>query len=203
MNSVRPARIGQRPGDPARPPMRWQVLGQMTQEVAHPLAGRSHQGRRHRRVERHVITAGQRGDLRRVRRAAEESQQGHVVHARTRGRRPVPTIPTPAATARTSATRDPSAGRSPDPSPTTKRPSAPRPAPTRPHRPSLHSYRHATLVGRDRPRPPPRWASGCRYLGSDIIPYARVGRRRATTRSSSTIARRNVSQSSCLPTSCS
>ena len=183
--------------------MRWQVLGQMTQEVAHALAGRSHQGRRHRRVERHVITAGHRGDLGRVRRAAEESQQGHVVHARTRGH------------------VQPQRFRHPQ-----RQPGRPQPVIHRLAGPQIRRQRQSDRQLRDPPRPdlighPSTLtgtrhssveialvlllgaASGCRYLGSDIIPYARVGRRRATTRSSSTIARRNVSQSSCWPTSCS
>ena len=80
------ARIGQRPDDPPGPAMHRQVLGQMAHEVAHRLARLGHQHRRHRRVEGHVVAARQHRGVGRVRRATEEPQQRHVVHARPRRR---------------------------------------------------------------------------------------------------------------------
>ena len=79
------SRVRQRPGDPSRPAVHGQVLGEMADEVARGLARLSHQDRRHRGVERDLVAAGQQRRLRRIRRAAEEPQQRDVVHARPRG----------------------------------------------------------------------------------------------------------------------
>ena len=80
------ARVGHRPHHPPGAAMGREVLGQVAHEVAHALAGLGHQHRGHRRVERHVVAARQHRGLRRIRRAAEEPQQRHVVHARPRRR---------------------------------------------------------------------------------------------------------------------
>ena len=73
----------QRPDDPAQPggaaagPRR---DGARSNAWLSP--GCAIEDRRHRRVERDVVAAGEHRGLRRIRRAAEEPQQRHVVHAR-------------------------------------------------------------------------------------------------------------------------
>ena len=136
--SLRPG-IGQRPHDPADPPVQREILRQVNDEVPHPLTGLSHRHRRHRPQESDVIPARQHRRLRRIRGAADEPQQRCVVHGRSC--RPVQAraAPRPRATANRSATPAPSAGRARDRSPTTTRSSTPPAVPTGPHRPPHQS----------------------------------------------------------------
>ena len=75
-----PTGIGDRPHNPAGTSVQREILRQVNDEIAHALTGLSHRHRGHRPQERDVITARQHRRLRGVRRAANETQQRHVVH---------------------------------------------------------------------------------------------------------------------------
>jgi hypothetical protein len=62
--------------------MERQIRGEMADQEPHALPGLGIQHRRERRVERHVVTTGEYGRLRRVGGTPQEPQQRHVIDAR-------------------------------------------------------------------------------------------------------------------------
>ena len=107
-------RIGQRPHDPADPAVQRKILGQVSaRSSACPRRAEPSTIGAIVRVERDVVAARQHRRLRRIRRAAHEAQQRHVVHARSRRRVQARAARRPPATASTSATPAPSADRCP------------------------------------------------------------------------------------------